>query len=241
MSHSTPSGPGYTKGPTNGSVEVLVYGTIHPQRANQRSARDFRAARRHSGLVKTLKFVLPTCAFLIVGTFGTMSALNFVPGIENIEGTLGLENGQLVMDKPKMAGFDKNERAYEVQAQRAIQDLSKPGIVELESIDATLPLGATGFADVEAGAGTYDTKNEWLSLRDNVAVQGARGMNISLEEANIDMKSGVLVSSKPVTVDSDDGTVTADSVTVFDEGKRILFKNRVKMTITRTQQPQESP
>lgn len=180
-----------------------------------------------------MKLIFPSCAALVVVTFGALSALNFVPGIENIEGTIGLENGQLVMDKPKMAGFDKNERAYEVQAQKAIQDLSKPGIVELKTIDATVPMGTSAFAEVNAGSGTYDTKNEKLNLRDQVEVQGARGMTIQLEEADIDMKSGTLVSSKPVTVNSSDGRVTADSVTVMDEGKRIVFKNRVKMTITR--------
>ncbi|MEL6505168.1 MAG: LPS export ABC transporter periplasmic protein LptC [Pseudomonadota bacterium] len=242
MSHPAASGPAPAPSPTPvatvASASASVPGAA--AQANPRSARDFRTARRHSGLVKMMKFILPTCAFLIVGAFGTMSAMNFVPGIKNIEGTIGLENGQLVMDKPKMAGFDKNERAYEVQAQKAIQDLAKPGIVELKSIDATVPMGTSAFADVVAGSGTYDTRNEKLNLRDQVEVQGARGMNIRLEEADIDMKTGTLISSKPVFVDTEDAKVTADSVTVLEEGKRILFKNRVKMTITRTPKPQAS-
>ena len=201
--------------------------------ANVRSSRDFAKARRHSKVVAILKKLLPAGAVFVVLSFATSAIISYNPIAEQLISQVGLEDGKLVMKEPEMAGFDKNERAYKVQAHRAIQDLTKPGTVELEKIDATLPIGTSAFAHVDADAGTYDTKSEKLNLRKNITVKSARGMNIAMEEADIDMKTGEMVSQKPVSVVSDDADISADSVSVHDNGKRIVFKRRVKMTIKR--------
>lgn len=201
---------------------------------NQRSPKDFKRAARHSFMVAILKKVLPVSAALIVFTFAGSAILSWTPQIEGVSGKIGLEGGKLVMDQPKMAGFDKNKRAFNVTASKAIQDLTNPDVVELESIDAKVPLGTTSFANVDAGAGTYDTKSERLNLRDNVRITGARGMDIALEEADIDMKTGTMTSDQPVNVVSKDTTISANSVQVQDNGKRIIFKERVRMTIKRS-------
>lgn len=208
---------------------------------NKRTPKDFSRANRHSVLVKILKTALPASALLIVLTFATSAILSWTPQIEGISGKIGLEGGKLVMDQPKMAGFDKNERAYNVTATKAIQDLTKPDIVELESIDAKVPLGTNSYANVDAGSGTYDTKNEMLNLRDKVRITGARGMDIALEEADINMKTGTMTSDQPVNVVSKGTEISADSVQVHDNGKRIIFKERVRMTIQRSARPESKP
>ena len=202
-----------------------------PEIANKRSTRDFNRARRHSLLVAVLKKILPIGAVAITVSFAASAILSYSPVSDVSIGGAALKDGKLVMNAPKMAGFNKENRPYDVKASKAIQDLDKPGLVELELIDARLPMDATTFADVDANSGTYDTNNEKLNLRDNVLIKGARGMDIQLMDADIDMKSGSLVSSNPVQVTSPDTDITADSVQVEDNGKRIIFKKRVKMTI----------
>ena len=58
-------------------------------------------------------------------------------------------------------------------------------------------------------------------------------MDISLQDANIDIKTGIMESDNPVNVQSKNTNISADSVRVEDGGERILFNNRVKMTIVR--------
>ena len=202
-----------------------------PRFANQRSQKDFHIARRHSGHVSKLKKLLPLTAFLLVCGFGASAMVSFVPNVDVEIGSSSLENGKLVMKQPKMAGFDKNNRAYDVKASRAIQDLKAPSVIMLEQIDALVPMDAKNMADVTADDGIYNSDTEKLVLRNNVLIKGARGMDIKLEEADIDMKTGAMESSKPVFVTSKDTDLTADSVTVEDNGARIVFKNRVRMTI----------
>ncbi len=204
-----------------------------PQQANRRDDRDFSRARRHSRMVRGLRQLLPISALVVIGIFIGSTLFTYSPVSELSIDSAGLKDGKLVMEQPKMAGFDKNNRPYDVSATKAIQDVSKPGMIELVSIDAKLPMDATSFADVDAQIGFYDTNNETLVLKKDVTIKGARGMDILLEEANFNMKTGGMTSDMPVVVNSKDINISADSVSVEKGGQRIVFKKRVKMTITR--------
>ncbi|MCJ8309997.1 MAG: LPS export ABC transporter periplasmic protein LptC [Rhizobiaceae bacterium] len=204
-----------------------------PAHANMRSSDDFDRAHRHSKRVAVLKKALPATAATIIVVFFALAVTAHIP-IANISvDEIGLKEGKLVMEKPKMAGFDKKSRPYDVRALQAIQDLAKPGKVLLNTIDAKLPMNANSFADIDAKSGIYDTESEKLFLNEDVNIRGARGMDISLQDANIDIKTGIMESDNPVNVQSKNTNISADSVRVEDGGERILFNNRVKMTIVR--------
>ena len=205
--------------------------------ANMRNQRDFERARRHSRLVSVSKLLLPLLAGSMVVVFALSVIISYSPVADVKVESAGLRDGKLVMESPTMAGFDKKNRPYDVKAEQAIQDLTNPDIVELIKIDAKLPMDATSFANVDAKSGTYDTKGETLKLHDDIVIKGARGMDIYLKDADIDMKSGSMISNNPVKVLSKDANISADSVKVEDNGKRIVFQNRVKMTITRPVKP----
>ena len=202
-----------------------------PSVVNQRSIKDFQAAQRHSRIVSILKKVLPLGALCVVGFFmvAIFSATITLPdiSIEKAE----FDGGKIVMSSPKMAGYDKKNRAYDVRAERAIQDLKRPDMVDLVGINAKLPMDEKSVAEIIAQQGTYHTKKETLTLADKVFVKGARGMDITLQNANVDIKNGRLTSNNPVSVVSKDMNLTAKSVIVEDNGKRIIFQERVRMTI----------
>ena len=49
-------------------------------------------------------------------------------------------NGKLVMANPKLDGYTKDNRPYSMTATRALQHIDKHGMVELEGIDARVPV-----------------------------------------------------------------------------------------------------
>ena len=204
-----------------------------PAHANMRSPEDFDRAHLHSKHVAILKKALPAAAAVIIVAFFAMAMTAHIPIANITVDEIGLKEGKLVMEKPKMAGFDKKDRPYDVRALQAIQDLAKPGKVLLNTIDAKLPMNANSFANIDAKSGIYDTENEQLFLNEEVNIKGARGMDILLQDANIDIKTGIMESDNPVNVQSQNTNISADSVRVEDGGERILFNNRVKMTIVR--------
>jgi len=197
-----------------------------------RTAHDHSRAKNHSRLVSGLKWAFPVTAIGIVAVFGISIATNLVPNVELTMDSSLIEDGRVVMKNPKMKGVDKQNRNFEVIATRAITDLANPAEVELEGIDAKVPVNAKTFADVKADRGFYNNTKEVLILRDNVRMSGARGMDIRLEDAHIDMKSGTLVSDKPVKVTSERADISANTISVENNGEKIVFTDRVRMTIT---------
>lgn len=199
--------------------------------AGARDADAFRKARRHSALVAVLKRVLPVTAIAITGTFAYAAVTSDVFEDAPVSGGGDLAQGRIVMQAPELNGFDKRNRPFQVEAAEAVQKTDAPTIVSLNDIDARIPTSAKAFADVDAGAGVYDSAEETLKLSDDIRVQGMQGMDMSLEEARFDMRAGTMKSDAPVSVRQDKSAIKADSVRVFESGKRILFKQRVRMVI----------
>ena len=57
------------------------------------------------------------------------------------------------------------------------------------------------------------------------------GMTALFQSADIDIDSGDLTTDKPVKVDLEGMSVTADSMSVTERGKVIVFDRRVRMRI----------
>ena len=201
------------------------------KKAGARDADAFRKVRRHSALVAALKRILPLTAVAITGSFAYAAVTSDVFDEGPVTASSELAEGRIVMEAPEMSGFDKRNRRFRVDAASATQKTDKPTLVALAEIDARIPTSAKAFADVDAGSGTYDSVEETLKLSDDIRVQGMQGMDMSLEEARFDMRAGTMKSDAPVSVRQDKSAIKADSVRVFESGKRILFKQRVRMVI----------
>lgn len=220
------------------NVTVPVQSSMPGVSLHQRSDAEFARAKHHQRRVGWLKRALPAAAICIVLAFGGLSALSFNPFATLDIAGIGLENGKLVMREPKLEGVDRNDRPFTVQANSAQQDLDQPDLIELNAIAAELADDSGSQTQVEAKTGLYNSKSEQLVLSNGVNVRGANGLDIQLDNADINMKTGVMTSDDPVSVISRDGRVTADSVEVKDSGKRIIFKERVRMVIDRPPTPE---
>ncbi len=72
---------------------------------------------------------------------------------------------KITMEQPRVNGFTKDQRAYEFTAEAAAQDLTKPDIVELRTINAKIEMEDKSTMTMTADTGVYDTKREVLTLR----------------------------------------------------------------------------
>ncbi|TGT04404.1 LPS export ABC transporter periplasmic protein LptC, partial [Mesorhizobium sp. M8A.F.Ca.ET.213.01.1.1] len=100
----------------------------------------FDRAQRHSRRVRVLKFAVPLLAAGIAIAFPVYSYLAAPVSISvQAEGS-AFADGKLVMANPKLNGFTKQKLPYSLTALRAIQDVGKQGIIDLEGINAKLPL-----------------------------------------------------------------------------------------------------
>lgn len=202
-----------------------------PARQNKSADARFEEARRHSRYVSMLKIGLPVVALMIVGGFAGWVWLATPRGFTADVAGSAVADGKLVMANPKLNGFTKDNLPYVMTAERAIQDLSNAAVVTLENIAAQVPMEADNFADISAEIGLFDNENNTLDITSPVTIKTGDGMLAELQSAFVDMNSGEVVSSQPVRITMNGSTLEADTMTVEDRGRIILFESRVRMTL----------
>ncbi|WP_457154470.1 LPS export ABC transporter periplasmic protein LptC [Mesorhizobium sp. P5_C1] len=191
----------------------------------------FDRAQRHSRRVRVLKFAVPLAAVLIAVAFPVYSYLAAPVSVAvQAEGT-AFSNGKLVMANPKLNGFTKQKQPYSMTALRAIQDVSTQGIIELEGIDAKIPVGPDNIAAIKASHGTYDRNGNTMNLTSDVDITTTDGMQAKFKSVFLDMGKGTMKTGDPVDVSREGSRITADSMSVQDNGKVLVFENKVRVNI----------
>lgn len=191
----------------------------------------FKRANHHSWLVRLLKILFPILALLLLVTIaGSYYWAQIGSPTLKVEDTV-LKDTRIVMKNPELKGFDKENRPYVLNAAEAIQDALNPSTVELSQIDANVPMQDGIYADIIAGTGLYDSKAKTLKLGGEVDVRTITGMFIKLQDADIDMDAGTLFTDSPILMSSPQAKISADALRVEGNGEKVIFNNRVKMTI----------
>lgn len=204
-----------------------------PSRAD--SDRAFRAARRHSRLVRFLRIGIPigvALLLLLIGLTTYFNPLRMLGKLPLDVGHLVVSGTRITMERPRISGFTQDNRAYDLSASDAAQDLTKPDLVELKELQARIDMQDKSKVEVSANGGVYDSKRETLTLRQNILLTSSTGYAARLSEAVIDVRKGNVVSEKPVSVDLLNGTLNANRLEVIDAGDRVRFDGGVTMVLT---------
>lgn len=191
----------------------------------------YGAARRHSGVVRWLKIVLPALAVASVLVFVLFIKVvtSDIAELFTLAG-VAIDTKSLVMEKPHLSGFKGTEHSYEVHAERAIQDLANPKIVRLEEIAAEFGLSDDVKVSLGATAGVFDGNEEVLELQDGITVSSTNGYAAKLEAATVDFGEGTLDSNTPVEISATEGLIRSRKLSIRDRGKNIIFSGGVSLT-----------
>ena len=103
-------------------------------------------------------------------------------------GSLVVSGTKIMMQQPRLAGFTRDNRRYNMIAQAAAQDLTKPDVVELHGINATMEMKDGSVFETTAKAGLYNSKTENLTLTQDIVVTSSSGYKAYLNEAVIDVR-----------------------------------------------------
>jgi lipopolysaccharide export system protein LptC len=198
------------------------------------SARSFRAARRHSRLVRILRITIPLAVLLgFTGVFliTYFNPLRMLARLPVDVGQLVVSGTKITMEKPHLSGFTRDERAYELTADSARQDLTKPDLIELHNIHAKVQMQDKSTLEIVAANGVYDSKAEILKLDQSIELSSTTGYRSQLSEATIDIRKGNVVSEQPVAVQMLQGTLDAKRLEIVDSGALLRFDGGVNMTL----------
>ncbi len=191
----------------------------------------FSRAAKHSRRVRALKLLLPMAAVIMAVAFVGYSFMATPVQTAIKSEDAAFTAGKLVMNSPKLEGFTRDGRPYTVTATRATQAVDKQDVIELDGIDAKMPVEKDNWARVEAVGGTYDRNANTLDVPTDILVTTTDGMVAKLKSAFLDINGGSLKSTMPVDIESHGSRITADSMAVYDNGKRVVFETKVRVHI----------
>ena len=203
-------------------------------------SRAFRIARRHSRRVRLLRIAISILVVLLVLGFAAAAwfdPLRIVAKLPNGAGTLMISGTKITMELPRIAGYTRDARAYELSAQSADQDLTRPENVELKGIAAKVELQNNAFVEMNAASGLYNTKAEQLRLGQSIVLKSSNGYEARLTDALVDVRSGQIVSDEPVEVKLLNGVLNARRLEVAESGAMVRFSGGVAMTLDLNRDP----
>jgi len=194
--------------------------------------RAFVAARRHSRLVRILRIAVPgavafTLILVILATY--LNPLRMLAKLPINIDNLVVSGTKVTMEQPRLSGFTSDARAYELTADTAAQDMTKPDIVELRNIRAKVEMQDKSTMEMTAVTGTYDAKGETLRLDREILLNSSTGYQGRLSEALVDIRNGDVVSDRPVEVKLLQGTLNANRLTIVNSGEVVRFHGGIVM------------
>lgn len=194
----------------------------------------FSGAHRHSRRVRFLRRAVPV-ALLLLGV--GLLAVNYLNPMRWLRvptefGTLVISGSKITMEAPRLAGFTKEKREYEVSAAAASQDTRNPNVVEMKEISGRMGMQDNSTVTLNAVEGVYDIKGDLLTLSQEIVIVSTAGYQGRLTEAKVEIKKGRIVSEKPVQLKMPQGTLDANRMEVVDSGAMIRFDGGVVMMLT---------
>lgn len=193
-------------------------------------ARAFRAAHRHSRMVRIMRIFLPAASLCVFAVYVltsniTISIGNHTASVAKLE----LDGDSLRMVNPKMEGATEANGKYSVTADFAEQDISDPSTMRLNRITAQTTDAKKVWSRLTAPRGIFYSKAEKLDLFEAIEVSSSNGLAASLKSATINMKTQVVRTQDPVVVRMLNGTVHAHTMELDMKKRRVIFRHQVKV------------
>jgi lipopolysaccharide export system protein LptC len=144
----------------------------------------FAAAARHSRMVRVLRVAVPAAVVLALAAIVAVSVFNpfrmLLPKLPIDIGNLVVSGTKITMESPHLAGFSTDQRPYELWAKAAVQDLTAPDHVELQTLRAKVMMEDKSTLTMDAHSGFFDSKQQLLDLREDIFLQSSTGYEAKL-------------------------------------------------------------
>jgi len=191
-------------------------------------ARNFTRARRHTRMVKALRWSLPTGAAGVVVLYLALILSN---GGWVSKPSLDLPRiipENLTMDNPRYEGYTKDGGSYVVVAKTAIQDFSNTEFVRLNGITGDMLDANKSKTQLTAAHGDFNTKTNELELHGGIDIVADSGMRAKLSRATIVTNDNVIFSKEPSVVELPSGKISSNELRVLTKSREIAFVHDVK-------------
>src|SRR5437764_13667102 len=140
--------------------------------------RAFRTAMRHSRVVRFYRRAIPVgliAIMAIIAAAAYFQPLKILSKLSVDPARVMLSGTKINMEAPKLGGFTRDGRPYELTARAAAQDLGNPGVLDLKDVHAHVEMLDKSVVEIVAASGTYDTKADMMWLKKDITVTSSTG------------------------------------------------------------------
>ncbi len=127
-----------------------------------------------------------------------------------------------------VTGFDKDNQPYTFSSKTALQDKTLPNKVHLTGVSGNFKRNSGEVVTLVANGGLYVTDIKTLDLQGAVRIVSEGRFTAEMERAHVDTTSKKMTSDSPVLVTFGSGTIHANGLEITNDGKNILFHDRVR-------------
>lgn len=194
----------------------------------------FGRARRRSGRVRFLRNAILVSALATVAAMVGIAIFNpFGAKFGSLSfSALSIDGTRITMARPRLEGFRSDGQPYSVTAEKALQDVKHPTIVELQTLTGDVGMSGGERTKITADSGVYDSVAQHMRLSGAIRIGNAR-FDVRLRTADIDFKTGSYQSDEPVEVHvGADTTIFSDRASARNNGQELTFEGRVRTKIT---------
>lgn len=187
----------------------------------------------YSRFVRSMKFLLPTVAALLVTLVVAWPQLDW-DGRETdpSEWKVKPEDAEnLSMTEPRYVGSDDKDRPFVVTASGARQTAPEAERVALENPKGDITLSDGAWVAVTAREGTFDRESYKLDLSGGVELFHDEGYVLSSESAHVDLKAGTAYGEQAVTGHGPGGEISGEGFRVLDSGATVMLTGKSSMLI----------
>lgn len=192
-------------------------------------ARRLARATSRAGSMRAVGLLAALAGLGLVGYFFIQAGVLVPPAPQNVKSDVVIANPELATgQKARINGFDRNNHPYEITATSGVQDKVNKDLVHLDGMTAKFIRPQGENLNVASDQAHYDSKTKQMVLDGNVVLDQGQKFKATMAKASVNTVDQTLQSLSPVVVEAKGGVIRSESLTVTENGERVIFKGGVK-------------
>jgi lipopolysaccharide export system protein LptC len=192
-----------------------------------------RPGGAHDYLVKALKILLPAgvgvlLAYLLLSPLGKDREISFLLDKNKVD----VAEERLKVQKAQYRGQDNKGRAFNIDAQRALQPSSSDPVVQIEGMAAKIQLD-DGPASIKADNGRYNMDTQNVDVLGPILFTAADGYRLETRDVAVDLNKNRLRSGQGVQGSMPLGRFTAGKMEVDLSARTVVLTGRAQLHMRR--------
>ena len=141
-------------------------------------------------------------------------------------------SGEIALTGARYRGVTSSGQPFLITADKASEANDGSGRIDMQQPRATITMKNGQVIKLQSNYGVFDRPGDEVDMAGDVVVtQPEKNLKLVSASLSADLKLGEMRSLVPVTVTDDARRIDAKTMTVFDNGNRILFGGTARMVL----------